>query len=636
MKINDLNIAEVAKYPKERLNKIKREVLLDNELIEIPASLLPETFNRSYYFISYSHRDFRLVYNDIINLEEGGMNIWYDRSIPAGRNWKDVANDYMFPSECRGVIFYLSENSLISDSVIDEIKYAKKLKKTVIIIMLPFDKDYIYQGQSTLGKYFSAYQMALILKENGFAITQEKLDEIAHLVPDELLYLPYNMEISAKIEKIEISSPPIPDFDTFIGDYSFSKRGRPLVVDKLNNYKISKIDESSFELEEKDVNQFNSISFNSGVCANLSLLESLSFKNRYRIDIGSFAFSRCSSLNRIAIEDFKDGNIGDYAFSNCDGLKDVSLNNVFIIGDYAFSRCSNLESVALKGVDTIGAYAFWGNEKLTRADFSDASEIKDGAFSMCRNLKEVIWNKKANYKSNIFAYNYGIEEINLDLSGSDVHPFFMRTGKNGSIDEASFTKMYKLKLAYIKLAGEEGVSSFIPKELFFDCSELESVRIASNGSFETVEESAFADCVSLSNVIFDILPKKIESRAFAHCNELDTLFSKEKGSLDLSNLTSIGSKAFEYCHFKKVIFGSEKCEMGYDIFLGCKHLEEVEINRTSVNEEIIHRLFRGNNALKHIVYKGRKEEFKCQGDFKPTNPTPTIVSCLDGDLEIYL
>ena len=79
----------------------------------------------------------------------------------------DIANDYMFPSECRGVIFYLSENSILSDAVIDEIKYAKKLKKAVIIIMLPFLNDYSYKGESTLNKYYSAHQVAVILKENG-------------------------------------------------------------------------------------------------------------------------------------------------------------------------------------------------------------------------------------------------------------------------------------------------------------------------------------------------------------------------------------------------------------------------------------------------------------------------------------
>ena len=60
MKIKDINIQEISNYPKEKLNTLRREVFVDNELVEIPSILLPDVFESSYYFISY------FKWNDIV------------------------------------------------------------------------------------------------------------------------------------------------------------------------------------------------------------------------------------------------------------------------------------------------------------------------------------------------------------------------------------------------------------------------------------------------------------------------------------------------------------------------------------------------------------------------------------------
>lgn len=77
--------------------------------------------NQSYIFISYSHRDYKKVYSDLADLYESGIPFWYDRGLPAGKNWDDVVREKLNDPKCGGVIFYLSENLFLSQSIQTEI-----------------------------------------------------------------------------------------------------------------------------------------------------------------------------------------------------------------------------------------------------------------------------------------------------------------------------------------------------------------------------------------------------------------------------------------------------------------------------------------------------------------------------------
>lgn len=77
-----------------------------------------------YVFISYSHRDYKQVYADLADLYDAGVPFWYDRGLPAGRNWDDVVREKMTDPKCGGVIFYLSENLFLSQSIQTEIHIA--------------------------------------------------------------------------------------------------------------------------------------------------------------------------------------------------------------------------------------------------------------------------------------------------------------------------------------------------------------------------------------------------------------------------------------------------------------------------------------------------------------------------------
>lgn len=75
-----------------------------------------------YLFVSYSHLDRTQVYREMMWLYEAGFNMWYDEGIHLGSVWREsVANAL---AESSGCLFFLTQNSVVSDTCIREIHFA--------------------------------------------------------------------------------------------------------------------------------------------------------------------------------------------------------------------------------------------------------------------------------------------------------------------------------------------------------------------------------------------------------------------------------------------------------------------------------------------------------------------------------
>jgi len=85
-----------------------------------------------YIFVSYAHADSAWVYPEIEQLNDGGINLWYDEGIEGGTSWADELASFIDSS--RGVIFFASDFAVASPNVINEIHYAIGLKKPVLIV----------------------------------------------------------------------------------------------------------------------------------------------------------------------------------------------------------------------------------------------------------------------------------------------------------------------------------------------------------------------------------------------------------------------------------------------------------------------------------------------------------------------
>ena len=113
--------------------------------------------SESYLFISYSHKDAIQVYDEIKFLDKQGFHIWYDEGIPLSEKWgKKIVRAI---KSCTVFIVFITENSIISENIINEIHLALKYKKNQLIPIylenttLPDELEYSLLRIQSLMKY---------------------------------------------------------------------------------------------------------------------------------------------------------------------------------------------------------------------------------------------------------------------------------------------------------------------------------------------------------------------------------------------------------------------------------------------------------------------------------------------------
>lgn len=96
--------------------------------------LYPQTFydrearqNSNYFFVSYSHKDKELVFDVLHQLYDVGVNYWYDVELDPGDIWNERVEKVLRNKHCKGALVFMSENSLISNAVQQEIKIMEEL-----------------------------------------------------------------------------------------------------------------------------------------------------------------------------------------------------------------------------------------------------------------------------------------------------------------------------------------------------------------------------------------------------------------------------------------------------------------------------------------------------------------------------
>ena len=165
-------------------------------------------------------------------------------------------------------------------------------------------------------------------------------------------------------------------------------------------------------------------------------------------EIGSEAFSGCTSLDKIALPETLT-KIGSSAFSGCTSVINVSIpKTVTTIGDYSFQDCTSLESVVIeanskKGFETvIGQSAFNGCKSLTSITIpGNVTSIGKYAFSNCNDLIAKVYNNSTGLT---YCKN---NKINYRIIGSfnKAHNIEVQNGTCTNIDESTELKVNELK-----------------------------------------------------------------------------------------------------------------------------------------------------------------------------------------------
>lgn len=93
--------------------------------------------------ISYSHADCDIVNNELYNYNNAGIEYWYDKEMVDGESYVDEWCNVLDKKTCKGVIFFISPNFLISEPCVREMEYYKNNylnkdeEKFCLFIMLP-------------------------------------------------------------------------------------------------------------------------------------------------------------------------------------------------------------------------------------------------------------------------------------------------------------------------------------------------------------------------------------------------------------------------------------------------------------------------------------------------------------------
>lgn len=197
-------------------------------------------------------------------------------------------------------------------------------------------------------------------------------------------------------------------------------------------------------------------------------------------------------------------------------------------------------------VTGIGAQAFFGRLELEKVVLPDSvSEIGEGAFSMCTELKEISFSAVKRVRDNAFS---GCGR--LEFGGLEGLLYAGRSAFAGcdAIRQADLASIEEL---------EEGA--------FRGCEELKELRVA--GSARIISKDAFRGCKSLVSVTLEPGVKEIGPRAFSRCESLAEIVIHD-------GVKRISSQAFAGCRsLASVSLPDSVCELAPDAFEGCGALE---------------------------------------------------------------
>lgn len=340
--------------------------------------------------------------------------------------------------------------------------------------------------------------------------------------------------------------------------------------------------------------------------------------NKNTTKIGEYAFSRCDSLEKINLpKNLK--TIESNAFYFTRSLISIELpKSLKKINEFSFSN-SGVQNIYLPdSVEFLGKYAFSGTNIDLINIPKKITEIPNGLFKDCSNLKGVIIdgeieviNENAFHYSSICDFDFSkikkigensfsftkIKELyipeNLELSdycfGSSSSLTTVIFDKNfkGDIPNYSFlncTSLKELVLSdFTENIGEQAFANTninhlqlplnlkkLNKYTFNGCSSLETVKIPKD--LEEIEIGSFNNCKGLKYVIVDKHAKlrEIKQYAFAYCEKLEIFDFND-------NLSIIKSQAFSSTGLKKVRLKNIK-ELEGGAFVYCKNLKEVYLS----------------------------------------------------------
>lgn len=107
----------------EEIEAAKQKILHSSSIGEVEKPAMPVLSDgEKYVFICYSAQDYKSVYCDLIELYRHQIPFKYDEKLIPGQRWNLQVENYIKSNDCTGVVFYISQNTLISKGFCEEIQ----------------------------------------------------------------------------------------------------------------------------------------------------------------------------------------------------------------------------------------------------------------------------------------------------------------------------------------------------------------------------------------------------------------------------------------------------------------------------------------------------------------------------------
>lgn len=420
------------------------------------AGILPEPdADEGYYFVSYSHKDYKKVFKDILAFQQNGLPIWYDRGLESGKSWINEVKKKISSYYCRGVIFYISEDYLNSDScMIELVHWLDLIGKSAMFVTLD-------------GPLGDEDDNRLYSRVMQYSPDSTALLPVLLLVNEEIAY---EADISEKIALTKQFSDPE------LLEYTFVHGTDNPILQTYNLF----LGRSALVSGVMDKN-----------VREITLPKTVLHDGKtYRVHgIESNAFSHCTQLERVTVPDgwmF----IMENAFTYCPSLKTVRLGKPgrlagkrFGMIQKCFLNCPQAElQVSNKSVSYSGTYK--NNTTLTHVDFGGKMHVSGDCFSGCTSLKTAHLYKKDAMSDKMFYNCTALEEVTTTKSNRS---FWLNQTFYNCQSLRRVTLPPKLRK--------------IGKLAFAGCESLTEITVPKRVS--VIEADAFDGCVSLSTVTLD-------------------------------------------------------------------------------------------------------------------------------------
>ena len=496
--------------------------------------------SQGYYFVSYSHKDYKNVFCIILRLIEQGVKLWYDRGLETGKSWLQDVRKKIYSYDCKGVILFISDNCLNSPSLLSEYAMIRQYRKSGLLVELDF--TVLYKVKLLEDDNITTQMLQAFSAGKDFPLLKEEIPPETY----EFVRAAFTTRIRGMVSydepievyKMRLSKLPMPSLLKFTEDKKLddSKEDEPIgaAVNRINDIAAREItvpQKIKFKGEKVDV-----VGISQGCFANCVYLEKFKMPQHWRY-------------------------IDEYAFYNCERLQNIDLgapNENAVVHMNAFDGCISLKELHVPANATLGGKA----RHIEKIEFApdpyvvfclkDSPELKEvilpskimidtDAFKNCRKMRDfVIPADCIGIETGAFYGCESLEQVRLPQKLDDI----MENAFCGctSLKEVTFPDM----------------PIMLGDCAFKDCKKLSSINVCAN----SIGSRCFAGCENIADVTIRGKKVRFGKDIFNGCTNLHSITLDIKAMLPSleENDNKTLYPADHYCKEAQVIYLSRKAK----------------------------------------------------------------------------